>query len=81
MISNTFIKFGTGNYGVVVGTYNTEPAVFVFPVTDAGPVGEYISEPYLLDDLAPNEIVFTFPTIEQAEAVADAFVNNLKRAT
>lgn len=81
MSTNIFMHFGKGDYGVVVGTYETQPAVFVFPVAEKGVVGELIPQPYPLNELAPHEVVLTFPTIDQAEAVADALVNHIAART
>lgn len=68
-------NFGHGRLVVDTGTYHKRPAVFVCPVDSAGKVGS--SAKALRHDefsLQPGEMVLTFPTVEQAKAVADALV-------
>jgi hypothetical protein len=70
------MAFGAGRFVVDTGSYQQTPAVFICPVEQPGEVGA--SARHLGHDrhtLLPGERVLTFPTFDQAQAVADALVN------
>lgn len=67
------IAFGEGNLVVDTGTFGGAPAVFIANANFGGVVGTSAAkEMQELDALQPGEHVLTFPTDEQAKAVADA---------
>ena len=74
---NLLMKFGHGKLIVNTGTFNDEPAVFIAGATSPGVVGGsvFVSE---VDrhTLQPGELVMTFPTAGQVQAVADALVGS-----
>lgn len=61
------IRFGQGQVGLAIGTFNEEHAVFLSALDHAGVMGEvaYGSRDNLLD----GDIVLLFPTEDQAKAV------------
>lgn len=67
------LSFGTGALYVQIGLCEGEPAVFIAKAVKPGPIGtnnpEEDGDPH---SLKPGEYVLTFPTTEQAKAVADA---------
>lgn len=74
------LEFGLGRLVVDTGRYHYMPAVFIAPVSESGPVGtSAASLEHPLDTLLPGEIVLTFPTAAQAQAVADALAGPATR--
>jgi len=69
------VAFGSGDKIVGVGTYKNVPAVFVMPAPIVGVVGERAGDIYSKDSIIACEFVLTFPTGNQAQAVADALCN------
>lgn len=67
------LEFGAGKFVVDSGMYDDKPAVFIRNANEPGGVGESAKrENVPRDCLQPSERVLTFPTAEQAKAVADA---------
>ncbi|QPC91475.1 hypothetical protein [Mesorhizobium sp. INR15] len=68
--------FGHGNLLVDTGTFGGVPAVFIKPVMPSGEIGALAPAEHQgpLDRLVAGEVYLTFPTIGQAQAVADAMV-------
>ena len=76
------LRFGDGRLVIAVGTFHERPAVFVKPAKVAGAVGDKVrdADKGPLDQLEPGEIVWTFPTMRQAETVRDALFGLLAPA-
>lgn len=71
------MAFGFGRFVVDTGCYQQKPAVFICPVDQPGEIGA--SARHLGHDrhkLLPGERVLTFPTVDQAQSVADALVGS-----
>lgn len=67
------LSFGTGALYLMTGTYEGQHAVFIAKASKPGPIGtNNPEEDGDLHSLKPGEYVLTFPTAEQAKAVADA---------
>lgn len=67
------LSFGAGELYVMTGTYAGHPAVFIAKASKPGVVGTNSpEEDGDLHAFKPGEYVLTFPTQEQAKAVADA---------
>lgn len=73
---NLILAFGRGDLIVEVGTLADEPAVFVWVADVPRPdlIGQRIESGDNRMILHPGEVVLTFPTAEQAEAVRDALL-------
>jgi hypothetical protein len=74
------IEFGKGTVVIDTGTYGGKPAVFVAPSEKPGPVGERAPTGDVTR-LETGERVWLFPTMEQAQSVADALCAVLPRET
>lgn len=76
------LRFGDGALVIDTGTFHERPAVFVRPAKVPGTVGDKVcaEDKGPLDQLEPDEIVWTFPTMRQAEAVRDALFGLLDPA-
>lgn len=74
------ITFGMGLYGVDIGTYLGNPAVFVMLNEKCGAVGERIPlelQGPLERELIPEDrVILVFPTIDRCKEVADALVGS-----
>jgi len=69
-------EFGQGNWVVGTGTAHGKPAVFVAPAKMPGVVGTTAArENNPHDRLVAGEWFMTFPTMKQAQLVADALCN------
>ncbi|WP_309083742.1 hypothetical protein [Chelativorans sp.] len=69
-------EFGQGNWAVDIGTMHGKPAVFVAPAKMPGVVGTTAArENNPHDRLVAGEWFMTFPTMAQAQLVADALCN------
>ena len=62
--TNLICPFGHGALGVVTGTSNGVPSVFITDVNELGVVGENVNTEGKLP-----RVILTFPTMEQAKAV------------
>lgn len=69
------LEFGHGALIVDTGEFRGKPAVYVMPAKVPGEVGKKPTENYPKDALIAGEVVWTFPTREQAERVAEALLN------
>lgn len=72
------LHFGQGTLVVDTGTFGDKLAVFIAPVDHSGEVGasaEHLGHPP--DTLLAGEQVLTFPSMEQAQTVADALVGSI----
>lgn len=76
------LRFGDGRLVIDVGTFHERPAVFIKPAKVPGAVGDKVcaADKGPLDRLEPGEIVWTFPTMRQAEAARDALFGVLSPA-
>jgi len=70
------ILFGNGDKSVSFGTIDDKPAVFIERAKEVGKVGEYILPKPDKTNLDADAIILLFPTIEQAQKVADAICNS-----
>ena len=76
-MNNLHVKFGFGKIIVDTGDYDGKPAVFIAPAKVGGEIGGKLNPEDIQpkDALVDDEIVFTFPTKEQAERVSKALIN------
>ena len=74
-------SFGNGGLCVSTGEYHGSPAVLIYPSKRIGMVGDNVpqDEQRGEGDLTDGELAFTFPTHEQAKAVADALCNAIAK--
>lgn len=72
------IEFGKGELVINIGTYGSQPAVFVATARLGGQVGEPADrEEFGLDVLQEGEMVMLFPSAAQARTVADALIDRI----
>lgn len=71
------IHCGKGEVTITTGHLNDSPVLIIAPAKFPGEVGASAErECRPKDALLGDELIFTFPTHEQARRVADAFCNN-----
>lgn len=76
-------NFGKGEICVATGEYNGAPIVLIYPANKIGIVGDSVPEKEMRGnkELKSDELLFTFPTHDQAKLVADALCNALNKET
>lgn len=76
----SIVTLGVGLYGVDIGTYGGNPAVFIAPNEKPGPVGVKIplelQGPLEMDEPPEDWVVLVLPTRERCKEVADALVGS-----
>jgi hypothetical protein len=71
------LRFGKGRLVISTGTYGGEPAAFIQSVENPGEVGtsaQYLGLP--LDRMPLGSTIMVFPTMTQANIVADAITGS-----
>lgn len=76
----SIVTLGVGLYGVDIGTYGGNHAVFIAPNEKPGPVGELIplelQGPLEMDETPADWVVLVLPSRERCKEVADALVGS-----
>lgn len=81
MTAMTRIHVGKGEITITTGHIDDTPVVMIAPAKFPGEVGASAErEGRPKDRLLGDELIFTFPTIEQARRVADAFCNTTEHS-